>query len=699
MTRRPGSRKGRSTLRGSTTPAARAEALRAEIRRHDERYYVQNRPAISDAAYDRLVARLRAIELAHPEVVTADSPTRRVAGRVAGPFASVHHAAPMLSLEATRDTRDVAAFVKRVAGSSTGKADLIFQPKLDGLSVEVAYSRGRLTTAATRGDGVDGEDVLANARTIESIPAALRRSGGRTPEYLSIRGEVMMPRSAFARLNRELTVQGEEPFANPRNAAAGSLRQLDPNVTAGRGLRFVAYEVLSARGFAPTRDREVLSALRQWGFTVPVPIGMAHGLSDVERYHRRLAGVREQLDYEIDGIVVKSDRLDARSRLGATSHHPRWALAYKFAPRSETTIVDDVVFQVGRTGVLTPVALLRPVDVGGVTVSRATLHNLDELARRDVCIGDAVRVHRAGDVIPEIVERRRGTNRRAVRLPGHCPACHAKLSRDGPFLRCPNRWDCPAQLIASLVHSSSDEAFSIPGLGVEVARRLVDTKLVRRLPDLFTLQASDLRRLPGFARQSAANLADAIARARRIDLARFLVALGTPRTGRTTARALADEFGSLEAIRRAGRAAIDAVPGIGPADAAALSAFMHDRRTAAFIDAFLRAGVSVVSVDRGHRASPLAGKRVAFTGTLPMLGRAEATRLAEDAGAHVTDAVSSHVDYLIAGRSAGEKLARARRAGVPVIGERDFRQLIGETNGRAPRRRASVRRAAVGASS
>jgi DNA ligase (NAD+) len=501
---------------------------------------------------------------------------------------------------------------------------------------------------------------------------------------------MLMPRSAFARLNRELTLRGDEAFANPRNAAAGSLRQLDAKITAARGLRFVAYEFLAVRGFAPNQDREVLTALRRWGFTVPERALFAHTLADVERYHRKLAELRERLDYEIDGIVLKPDSLEVRARLGATSHHPRWALAYKFAPRAETTIVDDVVFQVGRTGVLTPVALLRPVDVGGVTVSRATLHNLDELARRDVCIGDTVRVHRAGDVIPEIVERRRGANRRAVRVPSRCPACRARLTREGPYLRCPNRWGCPAQLVAAIVHLAGDDAFSISGLGVEVARRLVDTSLVRRLPDLFTLRASDLRQLPGFAEQSAANLADAIARARRVELARFLVALGVPGTGIATARALADAFGSLDALRRADVASIDAVTDIGPTDAAAITAFMHDRRTTKFIDDFLDAGVSVADAVRAAGGGALSGKRVAFTGTLPTLGRAEAACLAADAGARVTEAVSSRLDYLVAGRSAGEKLQRARRAGVPVIDERRFRELLGESARRASRGRGRV---------
>src|SRR5512142_536484 len=538
----------RRTPRGVVERAdERAAELRDEIRRHDERYYVENRPTISDEAYDRLVAELRRIETRHPELVTPDSPTRRVAGRVAGAFASVRHAALMLSLEATRDASDVAAFVKRVSGPPGG-ADLVLEPKLDGLSVEVVYTNGKLVAASTRGDGIEGEDVLANVRTIRSVPSSLRggRRGGRAPRFVAIRGEMLMPRSAFTRMNRELAARGEEGFANPRNAAAGSLRQLDPAVTASRPLRFVAYEVLDSRGADWSSERAVLADLRRWGFTVPARVAFAHTFDEVERYHHRLAELRDGLDYEIDGIVLKVGSLAARERLGSTSHHPRWALAYKFEPRAETTTVEDIVFQVGRTGVLTPVALLGPVDVGGVTVSRATLHNIDELHRRDVQIGDIVRVHRAGDVIPEIVERRRGARRRAPSIPRRCPGCRAALTRDGPFLRCTNRWECPSQLVAAIVHLASDDAFCIQGLGGEVAQRLVDASRVRKLPDLFTLGASDLRTLPGFAERSAAKLAESVMRARRIALPAFLVALGVPGVGKASARALGEAFSTID---------------------------------------------------------------------------------------------------------------------------------------------------------
>ena len=662
----------------SRSPARRVEALRARIRRHDEYYYQRNRPVISDAAYDRLVLELRRLEAAHPELVTPDSPTQRVAGRAAGPFASVRHAAPMLSLEATRDNETIEAFVTRVAKAAGGASDLILEPKLDGLSVEVVYRSGRLSSAATRGDGTTGEDVTANVRTIDSVPPTLRGTRGAAPAMVSIRGEMLMSRSAFARMNRALVVRGEEPFANPRNAAAGSLRQLDPRVTASRPLRFVAYEVLAARGVTFTTDAQVLAAFRRWGLAIPEHVERQRAVEAIARYHRRLEGRREQMDYEIDGIVLKTNALDARARLGATGHHPRWAMAWKFEPRSETTMVEDIVFQVGRTGVLTPVALLRPVDVSGVTVSRATLHNLTELSRRDVQVGDRVRIHRAGDVIPEIVERRRGARRKKARIPAKCPACKARLSRQGPFLRCDNRWECPAQLVGALRNLARDEAFSIAGLGEEVARRLVRSGMVRRIPDLFTLTAADIRRLPGFAAKSSAKLANEVARARRVDLPHFLVGLGLPGVGRAMARGLADAFGSLAALRAASVAQLDAVRDVGAVEAATIHAALNDRRIRALIDGFVRAGVQVRASREAptHRAGALAGRRIAFTGVLPTLSRAEASRLAEEGGARVTESVSAALDYLVAGSEPGSKADKARRAGVAIIDERRFLRLL-----------------------
>lgn len=670
-------------MRATTSPARQIDALRERIRRHDVQYYEHDRPTISDAAYDALVARLRRLERAHPELVTPDSPTQRVPGRSAAPFASRRHAAPMLSLDATRDATSIRAFVTRVlrqgdgvTGAPSGRA-LLLEPKLDGLSVELVYRNGVLSAAATRGDGRVGEDVTANARTIATIPTRLAGGRVRLPPMVAIRGEVMMNRSAFARMNRALVTRGEEPFANSRNAAAGALRQLDSTITARRPLRFVAYEILALDGMQLTTDDEALASFRRWGFAIPAFIARASSADDIARYHRRLATRRERIDYEIDGIVVKVNALRLRERLGATGHHPRWAMAWKFEPRAETTIVDDIVFQVGRTGALTPVALLRPVDVGGVTVSRATLHNLTELTRRDIAVGDTVRVHRAGDVIPEIVERRKGRRRRKARVPRQCPACRTRLVRDGPILRCPNRWACQAQLVAALCHLARDEAFSIAGLGTEVAQRLVEARLVRRLPDLFTLTAEDFAQLPGFAARSANKLTQEVRRARRVPLAQFLVGLGLPGVGRASARALATTFWTLDGVRRASEGQLDDVRDIGMVEARAIHSALRDRRTRALIDGFLRAGVDVRPAQAAPTSSAgaLAGRRIAFTGTLPTLSRDEAARLAESRGANVTDSVSKSLDILVVGREPGTKAGRARRLGVRTIDERAFLQL------------------------
>ncbi|HEY6947243.1 MAG TPA: NAD-dependent DNA ligase LigA, partial [Gemmatimonadales bacterium] len=395
--------------------ARRMAELRRLIRRHDRLYYVLDRPEISDTAYDRLFAELGRLERAYPDLVTPDSPTQRIAGAPGTGFPVVEHSAPMLSLEATREAAEVRRFVERV-GRSGRRPPCLLQPKLDGASIELVFERGALTRAVTRGDGERGEGVTGNARTIRSLPRRLRAGRGASiPPLLAVRGEVLLPLRAFQRLNAALVARGEEPFANPRNAAAGSLRQLDARVTARRPLTLIVYEILSVRGASFRTDREALAALRGWGFRVPAPLAVAANADGVLAYREQLAARRDRLDYEIDGIVIKVDELEARRRMGVTSHHPRWALAYKFAPRTEVTRIEAIAVQVGRTGVLTPVALLRPVDVSGVTVSRATLHNREEVRRRDIRPGDTVRIARAGDVIPEVVERipRRGERRRA----------------------------------------------------------------------------------------------------------------------------------------------------------------------------------------------------------------------------------------------------------------------------------------------
>jgi DNA ligase (NAD+) len=654
--------------------ARRAAELRRLIRHHDYLYYVLDRPEISDAEYDRLRAELEEIEREHPELITPDSPTQRVSGRPAEGFAVARHTVPLLSLESTRERAAVERFVARVRAVAPHSA-LLLQPKLDGASVELVYSRGELQRAITRGNGVEGEDVTANARTIRSIP---QRLTPRPPRTLAIRGEVMIWVRDFVRLNERLVERGEEPFANPRNAAAGSLRQLDPAVTAQRPLRFIAYEILQVQGRQFQRDWEVLEALREWGFAVPEPVERGATAADVVQYHAHMAAQRESLPFEIDGIVVKVDELAARTLLGATSHHPRWALAYKFEPRAEVTRVEGITLQVGRTGVLTPVALLRPVDVGGVTVSRATLHNRAELERRDIRVGDLVRVQRAGDVIPEIVERvpEPGRQRRPrFRWPTRCPACGTELVERGPLTICPNRLSCPAQLKRALVHLASEHGFDIPGIGQETASLLVESGLVRQPADLFKLDVQDFMKLPRFARRSAEKIVRAIAAARRIPLERFLYALGLPETGVVTARALARHFRSLDALRRASLQELRAVKGVGEVAAAAIYRALREARTRALIDALLAAGVTVLE-PAVPATGPLSGQRIVFTGELAKYTRNEAAALVESLGGTVASSVGPSVDFVVAGENPGSKLEEARRRGIPILTEKGFERLL-----------------------
>jgi DNA ligase (NAD+) len=658
--------------------AEQIESLRRAIRHHDYRYYVLDRPQIADQAYDRLVERLRRLESRCPDLITPDSPTQRVSGAPSSRFQTATHVVPILSLEATRRAEDVRRFDMHVRRAAGGLPRYVLEPKLDGLSIELVYERGRFQRGVTRGDGHTGEDVTANVRAMRSVPLRLRSDERSVPATLAIRGEVVMPISGFNALNRRLLQTGVEPFANPRNAAAGSLRQLDPRVTARRPLRLVAYEVLANTGSRLETDEEALIALRAWGLCVPERLAIATCLDDVFRYHHELDRARDRLDVEIDGVVVKVDDLALRRALGATSHHPRWALAYKFAPRVEVTRVVDVVVQVGRTGVLTPVALLRPVDVGGVTVARGTLHNRAEAERRDVRIGDLVRVHRAGDVIPEIVTRiaeqgrRRG---RAFRMPERCPGCGTRIEERGPLSLCPNRFACPAQLTRRITHFASRDAMDIDGVGAATAAALVERGLVKELPDLFRLGEKQLKSLEHFAERSAAKLVAGIAARRHVALHRFLYALGIPGVGLAAARDIADRFTTLAAVRAADVAALANVPGQGLKTAREVRAFLDDARVRGTIDALLAAGV-VVGPMRRSRATTLAGKRFVFTGALESMTRSDAAALVEAAGGRVANAVSESTDYVVAGTAPGAKLDAARKHGVRIIDEAEFIHLV-----------------------
>ncbi len=571
------------------------EALRDGIEYHDYRYYVKDAPEISDATYDKLLRRLEALEEAYPELRSPESPTQRVAGQPAERLAKCRHLASMLSLQAVVDPDEVKRFDTFVHERVGDTVRYVLEPKFDGLSVEVVYQNGRLVRGSTRGDGRIGEEITANLKTIRSVPLRLRQQGS-VPTRLAVRGEVILGRADFRRANEARMARGEEPFANPRNAAAGIVRRLDPNEVAAYTLGVVFYDVLDVEGHVFPGQWDLLGQLSLWGLRTDAHNARVSTIEEIARFHRRLGAERDDLDYEIDGIVIKVDDFTQRDGLGVRQRSPRWALAWKFPPREDVSILEAIVVQVGRTGMLTPVALLQPVDVGGVTVSRATLHNEGEVRRKDVRPGDRVRLARAGDVIPEVIERvpRPGQRRKpAFSMPARCPACGSPIVREGAYAFCPAGLSCPAQLVGHLTHYASREALDIAGLGEKTARQLVDRGLVHDLADLYGLSVDDLRRLDGFAQKSARSLRDAVQGARAPSLGRFLYALGIRHVGGHVAEVLAAGLGDLEALRRASVEDLRAVDGIGPEIAASVHEFFGEKHNNRVLDHLAAAGVRV----------------------------------------------------------------------------------------------------------
>jgi DNA ligase (NAD+) len=661
--------------------AAEAAALREDIRYHDHLYYVKNAPVISDAVYDRLFERLQALEEAFPSLRTDDSPTRRVGTEPVGELRKVRHSAAMLSLESVRAAGDVESFLERLhRHPGSEEAAVSLEPKFDGLSVELVFESGRFTGGSTRGNGKTGEDITHNLRTIGALPLALR-DGREAPERLAVRAEVFMPRSGFLALNRERVQRGDEPFANPRNAAAGLMRQLDPSKVAGRPLDLFCYELLDLVGDEPPASHaELLDRFADWGLKTCPLNRQAKTLEEVCAYHEDLADKREQLAYEIDGIVIKLDDRGTRAELGVRSRSPRWALAWKFPPREEVTTLEEITAQVGRTGILTPIALLHPVDVGGVTVSRATLHNADEVRRKDVRPGDLVRVIRAGDVIPEIAERIPQPGKKRApefEMPDHCPVCGTEIVREGAHHLCPAGLSCSAQLIGHITHFAARDALDIAGLGEETARQLVERDLVEDLADLYRLSPEDLAGLDGFAAKSAANLHEAIRQSRRPPLERFLYALGIRHVGRRIAGVLADAFGKLDSIHEADREDLEEVPEIGPEIAAAVSSFFASDRNRDVLAKMREAGLQVREAAQGGAAAKtLAGKTFVFTGRLEHYTRDEAKAAVEDRGGRATSSVSGETDFLVVGEDPGSKRDEAERLDVRILNGDEFERLL-----------------------
>jgi DNA ligase (NAD+) len=658
---------------------AEIEQLRREIRRHDYLYYVLDAPEITDAEYDALFRRLEALEQAHPELVTPDSPTQRVGGAPLPKFETVRHRHPMLSLANATSREEVAEFDARVRKlAERARVEYACEPKMDGVAVELVYEHGRLVTGATRGDGTVGEDVTANIRTIRSVPLALR-PGRPIPARLEARGEVYLPLEAFRRLNREREEAGEPVFANPRNAAAGSLKQLDPRVTAARPLDLVCHGVGTVEGLGVRTQAELLAAFADWGLR-PVPRAtVAHTLDEVERAFAALEAERDRLPFEIDGLVIKVNDLALQRSLGEVSRAPRWAVAWKFKPRQAITRVRNIVPSVGRTGVLTPIAELEPVRVGGVTVRNASLHNMDEIRRKDVRVGDTVLLERAGDVIPYVVkvlvEKRTGRER-PFRMPARCPVCGAQVVHPAGEVayRCINL-ACPAKLKQAIRFFGARGAMDIEGLGEKLVEQLVDRGLVRDFADLYRLDERTLVELERMGTKSARNLLAQLERSKAVPLSRFLVALGIRQVGEATAKALAEHFGTLERIMSASEEELQEVRDVGPEVARSIRQFFAERQNRRVIERLLAAGVRPLPVERVE--GPLSGKKLVLTGRLASMTRPEAQRRIEALGGRVVSSVSKDVDYVVVGADPGSKLAKAEKLGLRLLDEDAFRRLIG----------------------
>lgn len=660
----------------------RVKELRTLLEYHNRRYYQLDAPEISDAEYDLLFRELVALEERYPELVTAESPTQRVGGAPVSRFQAVTHRVPMLSLENATNDEEIRAKLdarirKELGLGESSSVSYMCEPKMDGLAVELIYECGMLTVASTRGDGVTGEDVTQNIRTLRGLP--LRLTGEGVPALLEVRGEVYLALEAFQKINRDREENGDPPFVNPRNAAAGSLRQLDPRVTARRPLSFYCYAPGLVEGASFSSQHEFLDMAAGWGLPVNPLTRLVDGVAGAVAYYHEMQGVRESLPYEIDGTVVKVDSFPLQRELGEKSRSPLWAIACKFPPRQAETLLEDVLLSVGRTGVITPVAQLRPVEISGVTVSRATLHNWDELAAKDIRIGDAVVVERAGDVIPAVVrvvaERRNGSER-TVLPPQLCPECASPVVRiaDEVALRCMGI-SCPPQIRESIKHFASRGAMDIDGLGDKIVEQLLSLGLIHTVADLYRLTKEDFMRFDRMGDKLASNLLAALEASKACDLGRYIYALGIRHVGERTAKTLAQAFGSLDDLEKATVEELISVRDIGATVAQSIFTFFNNPDNRAVISRLREYGVHPAAVAKtvGGR---LSGRNFVFTGTLTRFSRDHARKLVEDQGGNVVGSVSKKTDYVVAGDEAGSKLSKARDLGIAVLSEEDFLQLL-----------------------
>ena len=685
----------------------RVEKLKREIERHNYLYYVESNPEISDAEYDALLEELRNLEALYPELVTPDSPTRRVSGYVAEGFNLVEHRVPMMSIDNISTEDDALEFDKRVkrflgievsqkSSQMSTSRDLTqdigyaAEPKFDGVSASLTYENGVFIQGATRGDGRVGEDVTINLKTIKTIPLRISDSGYRIseniphsairiPKFIEIRGEVILPIESFRRLNKELSEAGEPIFANPRNAASGSLRQLDSGITAKRPLDFYAWGIGEVIGYEFKTQWEIIQKLRGWGFKTEKRIMHCKNINEAISYYHEMESIRDDLPYEADGVVIKVDRLDYQRELGTTAKHPRWSIAYKFKPRQATTKIRDIVVQVGRMGLLTPVANLHPVKIGGVTVRRSTLHTDELIREKDIRIGDTVLVERAGDVIPEIVkpivDNRTGEEKPFI-MPKSCPSCGTKVERDGAYYYCPNL-SCPAQLKGRIKHLASRRAFDIDGLGEKIVEQFMKEGLIKDLADIFYLKKDDFIDLERFAEKSASNLAEEIEKSKRITFDRFIHALSIRHVGERLAQVLAQNFPNLDALIEASVERLMEIPTVGPEVAKSIVDFFKEKKNRKVIEKMLAAGVKVEYKPRTKMGDKLKGKTFVFTGTLQSFTRDEAKRLVEGLGGRVSTSVTRKTDYVVVGEDPGSKVDVAKSLEIKTIDEEEFKKLIG----------------------
>lgn len=659
------------------------EKLRKAIRYHNYRYYVEDDPVISDAEYDKLMELLEELEKEFPDLQTDDSPTQQVGGEPRDELGLVDHPEPMLSLKSVNEIEDIKSFDETCRKElETDSPVYVCEPKYDGLAVEIIYENGKLKTGSTRGDGQTGEDITANIKTISEVPLRLIENFGRDiPNQLAVRGEVFISKKDFAAMNKKRSEQDKKTFANPRNAAAGSLRQLDPNVTAQRPLRFYAYQLGAASDHGFESHWDVLQALPEWGLKVNHELNKKFdNIEEVTDYYRDLEEDREDLEYEIDGMVCKINDFEGQETLGKRSSNPRWAVAWKFPPKRETSVIKDIEVQVGRTGRLTPVAHLEPVNIGGVEVRRASLHNQHEIEQKDIRIGDRVIVERAGDVIPQVVkpiEDSRDGSEEKFRMPDQCPVCGSEvvMSEDKKQTHCPNI-DCTAQVQERLKHFVSQDAMDIEGLGEKRIEKLMRKGLIEQTPDLYHLKEDELVKLDDFAEKSAQNLLDEIEKSKNQRLDTFLYALGIPHVGNHMARVLSQNFNSLKDLREASESRLKSIDEIGPEVARAFKTFFDEKKNVEIIEKLMNAGVKIENPYASEGDKILDGLKFVFTGQLENWTRDEAKEIVERMGGRATSSVSSETNYLVKGSGAGSKLDEARELDIPVLEEDEFRDLI-----------------------